>query len=63
MAGIWELFIVLSVSLLILHFLKHVWSRRHYPPGPLSLPIIGGLWRIGIMATQETLIQVPFPNN
>ncbi|CAI5776011.1 cytochrome P450 2J5-like [Podarcis lilfordi] len=58
MAGIWELFIVLSVSLLILHFLKQVWSRRHYPPGPLSLPIIGGLWRLGIMTTQETLIQI-----
>ncbi|XP_067322183.1 cytochrome P450 2J6-like [Anolis sagrei] len=37
---------VLLPILLLLYFLKLLWSRRHYPPGPLAFPIIGGLWRI-----------------
>ncbi|XP_060130285.1 cytochrome P450 2J1 [Zootoca vivipara] len=50
--------IVLLVVLLILRFLKQLWSNRHYPPGPLQLPLIGGLWRIGVKLHDDTLIKM-----
>ncbi|XP_067322190.1 cytochrome P450 2J4-like isoform X1 [Anolis sagrei] len=53
-------FIVLPVILLLVYFLKQQWSRRHFPPGPLSLPVIGGIWKFnfGIGYTVETLIKL-----
>ncbi|XP_066477664.1 cytochrome P450 2J2-like [Tiliqua scincoides] len=42
----------------ILRFLKQLWSRRRYPPGPLRLPIIGGLWRLGVVISQDTFIKL-----
>ncbi|XP_077785791.1 cytochrome P450 2J2-like [Podarcis muralis] len=51
-------FIVLLVVLLILHFLKQLWSNRHYPPGPLQLPVIGGMWRLGVKPRVDTLIKL-----
>uniref|UniRef100_A0ABM5FVB8 Cytochrome P450 2J5-like n=1 Tax=Pogona vitticeps TaxID=103695 RepID=A0ABM5FVB8_9SAUR len=54
----WAFLIVLSVVLLIFLFLKQQWMRRHYPPGPLALPIIGSLWRIGTSLHTDTLIQL-----
>nr|XP_060623357.1 cytochrome P450 2C21-like [Anolis sagrei ordinatus] len=56
MEGTGIFLIVLLGILLILYFLKQQWSRRHFPPGPLSLPVIGGLWRInfGIGLNVET---------
>nr|XP_016851179.1 PREDICTED: cytochrome P450 2C39 isoform X2 [Anolis carolinensis] len=52
--------IVLLAILLLLYFLKQQWSRRHFPPGPLALPVIGGLWRInfGIGFNAETPIKL-----
>ncbi|XP_062987896.1 cytochrome P450 2J5-like [Elgaria multicarinata webbii] len=52
------LLIALLVALLILVYLRQLWSRRHYPPGPLSLPVIGGLWRVGIRLHEDTLIKI-----
>ncbi|XP_060623354.2 cytochrome P450 2B4-like [Anolis sagrei] len=56
MEGTGILFTVLLAILLLLNYLKQQWSRRHFPPGPLSLPLIGGVWRInfGIGCTVET---------
>ncbi|XP_067322189.1 cytochrome P450 2C21-like [Anolis sagrei] len=45
MEGIQIFLIVLLVILLILYFLKQQWSRRHFPPGPLALPLIGSIWK------------------
>uniref|UniRef100_H9GFQ5 Uncharacterized protein n=1 Tax=Anolis carolinensis TaxID=28377 RepID=H9GFQ5_ANOCA len=42
MAAIQLSWSVLLPILLFLYFLKLLWSRRHYPPGPLGLPLIGG---------------------
>ncbi|KAK9401393.1 cytochrome P450 2J5-like [Crotalus adamanteus] len=39
---------VLLLALLILLFLRQLWSRRHLPPGPLALPLVGTLWAYGI---------------
>ncbi|XP_062832921.1 cytochrome P450 2J6 [Anolis carolinensis] len=52
--------IVLLVILLLLYFLKQQWSHRHFPPGPLALPLIGGLWRInfGIGFNMDTPIKL-----
>ncbi|XP_062987912.1 cytochrome P450 2J5-like [Elgaria multicarinata webbii] len=58
MMGIRALLIAVLVALLILDFLRQLWSRRHYPPGPLSLPLIGGLWRVGMRLHEDTLIKL-----
>ncbi|XP_062987905.1 cytochrome P450 2J5-like [Elgaria multicarinata webbii] len=58
MMGIWALLIALLVALLILVFLRQLWTRRHYPPGPLSLPVIGGIWRIGIRISEDIAIKI-----
>ncbi|XP_060130287.1 cytochrome P450 2J2 [Zootoca vivipara] len=50
--------IAVLVALLILHFLKQLWSRRQYPPGPFPLPLIGGLWRSGAKLREDTLIKI-----
>ncbi|XP_032081691.1 cytochrome P450 2J2-like [Thamnophis elegans] len=45
--------LVLLLALLILFFLRHLWSRRHLPPGPLALPIIGTLWAYGFRLHED----------
>ncbi|XP_034263589.1 cytochrome P450 2J2-like isoform X1 [Pantherophis guttatus] len=54
MAEIWEVLTTVLVGFLILDFLKLLWSSRRYPPGPLPLPLIGGLWRIGTKLSNDT---------
>ncbi|XP_042314491.1 cytochrome P450 2J6-like [Sceloporus undulatus] len=44
MVEFWELVLPLLLGLLILQYLKQLWSSRNYPPGPFQLPIIGGIW-------------------
>ncbi|XP_077785796.1 cytochrome P450 2D20-like isoform X2 [Podarcis muralis] len=52
------LLIALLVALLILHYLKLLWSNRHYPPGPLQLPLVGAIWRFGLKIHENTLVQL-----
>ncbi|XP_060623364.2 cytochrome P450 2J4-like [Anolis sagrei] len=60
MEGIRIFLIVLLAILLLLFFLKQQWSHRHFPPGPLALPLIGGVWRVnfGIGYNEETLLKL-----
>ncbi|XP_062987908.1 cytochrome P450 2J1-like [Elgaria multicarinata webbii] len=58
MMGVQAPLIALLVALLILVFLRQLWTRRHYPPGPLSLPVIGGMWRIGIRISEDLAIKL-----
>ncbi|XP_032081238.1 cytochrome P450 2J2-like [Thamnophis elegans] len=44
---------VLLLALLILFFLRHLWSQRHLPPGPLALPLIGNLWAYGFRLRED----------
>ncbi|XP_054839553.1 cytochrome P450 2J4-like [Eublepharis macularius] len=44
--------------LLIVHFLKQLWSHKNYPPGPLRLPLIGSIWRIIPNFSQDTFIKL-----
>ncbi|KAF7235655.1 Cytochrome P450 2J2 [Varanus komodoensis] len=53
--------IVILLVLLGLCFLKQQWSRRHYPPGPLSLPVIGSIWRMGFRVSDNILLQESSP--
>ncbi|XP_048361667.1 cytochrome P450 2J5-like [Sphaerodactylus townsendi] len=46
------------VCLLILRFPKQLWSNRPYPPGPLWLPIIGSMWRVGIKFRKDTVFKL-----
>ncbi|XP_060622746.2 cytochrome P450 2J5-like [Anolis sagrei] len=50
----------LLAILLLLYLMKRWWSHQHYPPGPLSLPIIGSIWRIrfGIGLNERTMIKM-----
>ncbi|XP_062987497.1 cytochrome P450 2J5-like [Elgaria multicarinata webbii] len=57
MLGIQLFLIAVLVGLLILHFLRQLWSREKYPSGTLPLPVVGGMWRIAIRLYQDTLIK------
>ncbi|XP_077204270.1 cytochrome P450 2J5-like [Paroedura picta] len=50
--------IALLMCLLLLHFLRQRWSHTSYPPGPLRLPIIGSIWRIGVRVHKDTFIKL-----
>ncbi|XP_062987866.1 cytochrome P450 2J5-like [Elgaria multicarinata webbii] len=54
----WELSLVLLVFLLILRFLKQLWTCRHLPPGPLPLPLIGSMWRTGFKLCEDSLSEL-----
>ncbi|XP_070801387.1 cytochrome P450 2J5-like [Pituophis catenifer annectens] len=49
--------LVLLLALLILFFLKQLWSRRHLPPGPLALPLIGTLWADGVWLREDYFLK------
>ncbi|XP_020671421.3 cytochrome P450 2J6 [Pogona vitticeps] len=49
---------VTLVPRLILHYVKQLWSHRRYPPGPVPLPFIGGLWRLGFWLTRDTFTKL-----
>ncbi|XP_077204265.1 cytochrome P450 2J2-like [Paroedura picta] len=46
------------LSVLSLCFLKRLWSRKNYPPGPLRLPVIGSAWRILINFSLDSFIKL-----
>ncbi|XP_029141440.1 cytochrome P450 2J2-like [Protobothrops mucrosquamatus] len=52
---------VLLLALLILFFLRQLWSQRHLPPGPLALPLVGTLWAYGI-SFREDYFRIIFSN-
>ncbi|XP_032080988.1 cytochrome P450 2J2-like isoform X1 [Thamnophis elegans] len=58
MAEIWEVLTTVLVGFLILDFLKLLWSSRDYPPGPLPLPLIGGLWFIGTKLSKDSFTKL-----
>ncbi|XP_062832935.1 cytochrome P450 2K6 isoform X5 [Anolis carolinensis] len=58
MEGVWVYLIALLVILLILYLWRQQRSLRTYPPGPLPLPFIGGLWRIVFRYREDTLIKL-----
>ncbi|XP_054839592.1 cytochrome P450 2J2-like isoform X2 [Eublepharis macularius] len=58
MLGLRAILIALLACLLILRFLKQLLSRRTYPPGPLRLPIIGSIWRLGFKPSKDLLIEL-----
>ncbi|KAH0624277.1 hypothetical protein JD844_007965 [Phrynosoma platyrhinos] len=58
MAEFWEFVLTLLLGLLILQYLKQLWSSRNYPPGPFQLPIIGGIWRMAMDFSHDILIKL-----
>ncbi|XP_077204310.1 cytochrome P450 2J2-like [Paroedura picta] len=50
--------IALLVCLLSLHFLGQLRSQKSYPPGPLRLPIIGSIWRVGVKVYKDSGIKL-----
>ncbi|XP_062987895.1 cytochrome P450 2C39-like [Elgaria multicarinata webbii] len=58
MMGIWAILIILLGALLILLFVKQLWSCSNYPPGPSVFAVIAVLWRKGLRLHEDTLIQL-----
>ncbi|KAM6443621.1 cytochrome P450 2J2-like [Liasis olivaceus] len=50
--------LALLLALLTLFFLKQLWSRRHLPPGPLALPLIGTFWANGFWLREDYLLKL-----
>uniref|UniRef100_T1DCG2 Cytochrome P450 2J5-like protein n=1 Tax=Crotalus horridus TaxID=35024 RepID=T1DCG2_CROHD len=38
--------LILWIPRRILSYVKQIWSRKRYPPGPFPLPVVGSLWRL-----------------
>ncbi|XP_070801383.1 cytochrome P450 2J5-like [Pituophis catenifer annectens] len=53
--GIFLCFLLLPLQ--ILFFLKQLWSRRHLPPGPLALPLIGSVLASGIWLREDYFLK------
>uniref|UniRef100_R4GDE0 Cytochrome P450 family 2 subfamily J member 2 n=1 Tax=Anolis carolinensis TaxID=28377 RepID=R4GDE0_ANOCA len=58
MVGIWKILIAVPVGFLILSYLKLLWTRSRYPPGPFPLPLIGSLWWVGLRLSPDSLTKV-----
>ncbi|XP_077203928.1 cytochrome P450 2J2-like [Paroedura picta] len=50
--------IALLTCLLMFHFLRQRSSHKSYPPGPLWLPIIGSVWRLGFKLYKDTALKI-----
>ncbi|KAM3834582.1 cytochrome P450 2J2-like [Vipera latastei] len=53
MMAVATIFFVLLLALLIHNFLRQIWTRRHLPPGPLSVPLIGSFWAYGFWLCED----------
>ncbi|XP_033006702.1 cytochrome P450 2J6-like [Lacerta agilis] len=58
MAGILEILVFVLVALLILRFLRQLWSHRRYPPGPFPLAVIGGMWKFGGIFSPDIFLKL-----
>ncbi|XP_054838894.1 cytochrome P450 2J2-like [Eublepharis macularius] len=56
--GVRVFLIAMVVCLLILLLWKRRQTHKRYPPGPLRLPVIGGLWRIGFKLSVDIFIKI-----
>uniref|UniRef100_A0A803SP26 Cytochrome P450 family 2 subfamily J member 2 n=1 Tax=Anolis carolinensis TaxID=28377 RepID=A0A803SP26_ANOCA len=54
----WDFWVTVFLGLLIVHYLKQLWTSRNYPPGPFQLPLIGGILRIGTGLSHNILIKL-----
>uniref|UniRef100_A0ACB8FC95 Uncharacterized protein n=1 Tax=Sphaerodactylus townsendi TaxID=933632 RepID=A0ACB8FC95_9SAUR len=54
MLGLQAFLLALLACLLILYVLKQNRLPRFYPPGPIWIPVIGGLWKIGFKLTPNS---------
>ncbi|KAF7235657.1 Cytochrome P450 2C50, partial [Varanus komodoensis] len=45
-------------SNLIPRSLKRLLSLRRLPPGPLRLPLVGGMWRFGVKLSHDTFLKL-----
>uniref|UniRef100_A0A670ZL12 Uncharacterized protein n=1 Tax=Pseudonaja textilis TaxID=8673 RepID=A0A670ZL12_PSETE len=52
------IFFFLLFVLLILFFLRQFWIRRHLPPGPLALPVIGTYMAGGLWFREDYLLKL-----
>ncbi|XP_077331118.1 cytochrome P450 2J4-like isoform X1 [Lithobates pipiens] len=58
MWSISELFFLFLGTLLIISYLKVLWTSRRLPPGPVPLPLIGNLWTLKFQFHPERLTQL-----
>ncbi|XP_054839180.1 cytochrome P450 2J5-like isoform X2 [Eublepharis macularius] len=58
MFGTLEILVALVVCLLIIYIINLHRSSKSYPPGPLRLPMIGGLWRLALKLPQKVFAKL-----
>nr|XP_060623322.1 cytochrome P450 2J2-like isoform X1 [Anolis sagrei ordinatus] len=58
MVGIWNIVLTLPVGFLILSYVKLLWTRSRYPPGPFPLPLLGSLWWVGLRLSPDSLAKI-----
>ncbi|XP_054839578.1 cytochrome P450 2J5-like [Eublepharis macularius] len=58
MMGIPDFLVALVICLLITQYLKSLWKSRQYPSGPILLPFIGSLWKVGLKLRPDSLLKI-----
>ncbi|XP_063162794.1 cytochrome P450 2A3-like [Candoia aspera] len=55
---VYQFLTAVGICFLTIQFIKLLWARRKFPPGPVPFPLFGSLWRIGWTVRHDTFMKL-----